>query len=42
MAGVQEPGFGCLDGLAHARDLVSAEVVQDERVTGPQGRNQCL
>ena len=32
---VQEPGSGCLDQLAHARHLVGAEVVQDERVAGP-------
>jgi hypothetical protein len=27
---------GRLDGLAHARDLVAAEVVEDHHVAGPE------
>ena len=39
---VEECRAGGFDGLADARDLVRAEIVHDDDITGPQGGDQHL
>jgi hypothetical protein len=38
----EQPGAACLDGRAHACDVVRAEIVQDHDVAGPQRRCEHL